>query len=351
VPRVLLINQDKIPHYRVRIYNYLSTFLAQQDYNLALVSEGVEDGNSHPITFDHRVISLRTMPLARFIIKEDPDIIIYWIKLRHMYLFPVLFMVKFLGKKSIYWGHGRDLYGRNALKLKKLGHHLEFMLSDALLLYGEHLKSGVSRRFHGKTFTANNTLYFDGYENRPVDRKKCLARFGISTNKNIICIGRMQKRKRLEDLFAAFQLINRKDVGLILVGPDEDRILENSKGENIYKIGPVYGDERLDLLASADVFCLPGAIGLSIIDAMYCGLPVVTETGEISPEIMYLKDGINGFAVPHGDVRQLAAKLELLLGDDDLRAEFSRAARREIKTNGHIDRLCEGFLAALRFVG
>ena len=95
---------------------------------------------------------------------------------------------------------------------------------------------------------------------------------------------------------------------------------------------------------------MPGAVGLSIVDAFYCGLPVVTEEGEESPEIMYLKDGVNGFIVPNGDIQQLAAKLQLLLEDDALRAQFSLAAKNEIMTNGHIDNMCKGFRDALRFV-
>jgi glycosyltransferase involved in cell wall biosynthesis len=348
--KVLLINQDRIPHYRVPIYNYLSEYISKEGYELLVVSEGFQEGNSYPVKFNHRVISLKTIPLARVIISEKPNVVIYWIKLKYMYLFPMLLLIKLLGKKSIYWGHGSDLYGHKAMMLKKLGHFLEFQLSNALILYAEHLKGNVHHGFHKKTFVANNTLYFNSYQERQVDQNRCLASFNIPTTKNIICIGRMHKRKRLEDLFAAFQLINRRDVGLILVGPDDDGILGSLTGDNIFKAGPLYGDERLDLLTSADVFCLPGALGLSIVDAMYCGLPVVTEVGEISPEIMYLKDGVNGFVVPRGDVRQLAAKLELLLDNESMREQFSQEARKEIRTNGHIDRLCEGFVDALQFV-
>ena len=65
---------------------------------------------------------------------------------------------------------------------------------------------------------------------------------------------------------------------------------------------------------------------------------------------MYLKNGINGFIVPKGNVKELAAKLQLLLEDDELRERFSREAKREIMTNGHIDIMCKGFSDALRFV-
>jgi len=347
--KVLLINQDKIPHYRVPIYNYLTTYLKKESYALTVVSGGIQEGNRHKIEFDQIEISLSFPRLANIILKNTPEVIIYWVNLRYFYLFPTLLLIKILRKKAIYWGHGSDLYKTKAKRLKRFAYNIEFWLSDALILYGEHLKKNVNSRFYYKTFIANNTLYFNEYVSKSLDKKKCFSKYNISTAKNIICIGRMQKRKRLENLFKAFELMNLRNVGLILVGPDDDGILNEIQGMHVYKLGPIYGDERLDLLSAAEVFCLPGAVGLSIVDAFYCGLPLVTEDGEVSPEIMYLKDGVNGFIVPRGDVKQLADKLQLLLEDDMLRERFSKEARNEISTNGHIDRMCKGFSDALRF--
>ena len=118
------------------------------------------------------------------------------------------------------------------------------------------------------------------------------------------------------------QMMNRSDVGLILVGPDTENVLDTVEGANIYKLGPIFDDQRFDLLSAADVYCLPGAVGLSIVDAFHCGLPFVTEGGDESAEIAYLKHGENGFVVPRGNVSELARSLQLLLDDDDLRSAF-----------------------------
>ena len=347
--RVLLINQEKIAPYRIGVYNAMSGSLREQGYALTVVSEGAQAGSTGQIDFEHTVMPLSTWTLARLIRGEDFDVVIFWVRLRHLYLFPILFLCKLLGRKVIYWGHGTDLGKGKMLRLKRFANDLEYRLFDALILYAPHLKSGVRESHHAKTFVANNTLAFNQSGKTP-DKAACLARHKIRTARNIICCGRMQRRKRLEDLFAAFERMGRQDVGLILVGPDNDGILHGVQGDNIYKLGPIYGDERLELLAASDVFCLPGAIGLSIVDAFYCGLPIVTEAGDESPEIMYLKEGVNGFVVPRGDVGALAAKLELLLSDESLLQRFSAAARREIETTGHIDRMCQGFFEALHFV-
>jgi len=217
-----------------------------------------------------------------------------------------------------------------------------------VILYSEDFRKFVFERFQEKTFIANNTLNLTTYNICPEKNKHIIkAKYGIYSTKNIICMGRIQQRKRIDDLVKAFRMLDMKGVGLILAGPDSDGILRNVNDENIFKIGGVYGQDSLDLLAVSDVYCIPGAIGLSIVDAFYCGLPVVTENVTHGPEIMYLKNGVNGFIVPKGDITELVAKLKLLLTNDSLRESFSQAAKKEIYTNGHIDRMCEGFLAAL----
>lgn len=347
---VFLINQAKTPHYRVPVYNHLGAYLASQGYALTVVSDGIQDGCRVEVKFAHRDIPLSFSSLARLIWEDKPDAVIFWVGLRYLYLFPILLLVKALGKKAIYWGHGSDWAKKSYRILQTAANNLQYTLCDALVLYAEHQKKHLSRRWDRKTFIANNTLCFDEEQPPSLPPRVVLDRYHIKTRKNIICMGRMQRRKRLEDLYAAFQLLNRRDIGLILVGPDTDGILDELQGEAIYKLGPIYGEERLELLAAADLFCLPRAVGLGIVDAFHCGVPLVTEEGDETPEIMYLKNGVNGFIIPKGDVCQLAEKLALLLDDPALRARFSDAAKAEINTNGHIDRMCKGFADALHFV-
>lgn len=349
--RVLLINQDKIPHYRIPVYGHLTRYLERYGFELIVTSAGIQSGNPHLIEFQYAKITLSVIKLLRFISRQRIDIVIFWVNLKHLYLFPTYFISKIiLRKKIIYWGHGRDLLDNEA-RIKNLAYAVQHAMCDAIILYAEHLKSYVLHRFHKKVFVANNTLCLSYKGLTPgVTRESVLAEYGIHTKKNIICVGRMQKRKKIEHLVEALAYMKRSDVGLILVGPDPNGVLNKIEGNNIYKLGPIYGDKKFDLLSSADLYCLPGALGLSIVDAFYCGLPIVTEEGDMSPEIMYLKNGANGFIVPRGDVRQLAAKLQLLLEDEKMRKRFSREARKEIITNGHIDKMCIGFSNALRFV-
>jgi glycosyltransferase involved in cell wall biosynthesis len=84
-----------------------------------------------------------------------------------------------------------------------------------------------------------------------------------------------------------------------------------------------------DWLRAADVFVFPTeneAFGLSLAEAMACGLPcVTTRVGGLRDFVI---DGVNAHAVPPGDDAALAAAIVDLLGDAGRRAALGRAARR-----------------------
>lgn len=348
---VLLIHAGIIPHYRVPIYSYLSNYLRRFGFELIIVSNGIQAESPDVIEFKFVKMKLSVLRITRFIYRQKFDVIIGHMGLKHTYLFPTYLITKrILRRKIIYWGHGRDLLNTEA-KLKNLAYTFEKTLSDAIILYAEHLKKYLPKRFHRKIFIANNTLY-SSYKGFPTGKKRedILAEYGIKTKKNIICIGRMQKRKKLDHLVEALAYMNRSDIGLILIGPDPDGALNNLNNNNIYKLGPIYGDKKHDLLCSADVCCIPGAVGLSIVDAFHSGLPFVTEERDESAEIMYLKNGVNGFIVPKNNITSMSQKLLLLLDDDELRKMFSKAAKKEINENGSMEIFCSGFRKALFYV-
>ena len=345
--RVLLLHSGQIPHYRVPIYNRLRAHLMSSGFDFRVASDGIQRDNPHAVDFPFIDGRLSTWRIAQIVYTHRIDVVILFVDMRHRYLFPTYLFVKgFLRRKMVWWGQGRDLFARDA-RLKNLAYSTEHALCDSIILYAEHLKKYVRSTFHPKVFVANNTLAIEYSGLEAGGRERVLAKYGIRTKKNIICVGRIQKRKRLDALVAAVAHMNRPDIGLILAGPDPDGVLRGFKGDNIYKIGPVYSDDKFDLLSASDVSCLPGAVGLSIVDALYCGLPFITDDGDESAEIMYLKDGVNGFVVPRGDIPALAEKLLLLLDDDRRRGRFSEEARREIARRGNIDQLCAGFEAAL----
>jgi len=88
-------------------------------------------------------------------------------------------------------------------------------------------------------------------------------------------------------------------------------------------------DDVPALLSAADVFVLPSyreGMPRSIIEAMASGLPVVaTDIRGCREEVA---DGETGFLVPVRDARALAAALNRLVDDPDLRDSMGRAGTR-----------------------
>lgn len=347
---IILIHQKKIQHYRVSVYNYLYNYLLKKGYNLRLLSGGVQDDNPYEINFPFTIVNLDFLNLAKIINKQKPDALIFFVDAKNLYLIPLIFYSKILRIKTIYWGHGINLQKKS--NKVNIVYRFEHKLFDAIVLYANHLKKYINAKHLYKTFVANNTLNMTTNLTSLKNKKKVLSKYNIRTQKNIIFVGRIQKRKRINDLVLAFKLLCGNDTGLILVGEADNGILNEAEvgNENIYIIGPKYGNELLELLKASYIYCIPGAIGLGIVHAFHFGLPVVTEKVDHGPEIMYFKDGINGFMVEKGNLSALAEKMRMLLDNDKLREQFSKAAKQEIETKGHINNLCKGFLDSLDYL-
>jgi glycosyltransferase involved in cell wall biosynthesis len=100
----------------------------------------------------------------------------------------------------------------------------------------------------------------------------------------------------------------------------------------------------------ADICAIPGHVGLGLNQALFWGLPVVTEEGEHPPEIAYLKPGRNGFIVPRNDLVSLRERIVFLLDHDDVRADFSKNARKDILEEASIERMFSGFKDCVQFL-
>jgi hypothetical protein len=108
--RVLLLHSGQIPHYRVPVYNHLSHYLGERSFALTVTSERLQPGNPTPVQFEFVALHLSAASIARLVWRGKFDVVIMFVDMRHLYLFPVYFFVKgIFGRKMVWWGQGRDL--------------------------------------------------------------------------------------------------------------------------------------------------------------------------------------------------------------------------------------------------
>ena len=92
-------------------------------------------------------------------------------------------------------------------------------------------------------------------------------------------------------------------------------------------------DERIvELYAEAEIAVVPSlyeGFSLPAIEAMACGVPLVTTTGGALPEVVG-SPGDGAMTVPPGDPGALAQMLIDVLGNDELRARLGERGRRRV---------------------
>jgi glycosyltransferase involved in cell wall biosynthesis len=347
--RVLLLQAEGIEHYRIPVYNFFLSRFEKDGIEFQVAGPSMQRDGSTRALFRHFQVSPSFQAWKRIVQRAHPQVVIFRSLMRNRYVIPFLLWLRFVRIPVIYWGHGINLGKKESWrKLYDLVHGL----CNAIILHSENEKQYIRKRIHNKVFTANNTLYL---ENIPralseEERKAVLRQHDVRTGKNVIFVGRMQRRKKVGDLLQAARRIRRPDIGLLLVGPNTEDVVRVIPSEGVVHIPGLYGEELLKLMLACDVYCCPGWVGLNIVEAMACGLPFVTESGDNAPEIVYLKDGVNGIIVPEGRSDLLANQLVSLLDDDSRRKEMSKAARKTFEEEANIDKMYMGFFRAVKHV-
>lgn len=157
----------------------------------------------------------------------------------------------------------------------------------------------------------------------------------------VFCPGVVSQRKNQLGLVRALERLQREGVQfrVVFTGSISDadylRSVEAAavkagvRGQ-IEFAGNVPREELLDLYERASVVCLfslQETAPMVVAEAMASGTPVVApDVGGI--EYM-IRDGVDGYVVPPNDEEMLAARLDRLLSDEELRSRFGENAREE----------------------
>ncbi|MFF6879567.1 MULTISPECIES: glycosyltransferase [unclassified Streptomyces] len=155
-----------------------------------------------------------------------------------------------------------------------------------------------------------------------------------STAKVVIAAGRLVPVKRYDLLIEAFAQVAavHPDWQLRIYGKGEEQprlreLIERlGMWNNVFLMGaatPMEAEWAKGSIGAAASNFEP--FGMTIVEAMRCGLPVVSTDCPYGPGEI-IEDGTDGRLVPVGDRDALAAALLELVGDDERRRRMSRAA-------------------------
>jgi len=171
----------------------------------------------------------------------------------------------------------------------------------------------------------------------------------------ILAVGRLVAKKGLDVLVDACAILVRRGVSLRLdiVGEPGDqaeelagRISRQGLTGLVSIRSPMTQAALVDQYRSASVFCLPCRVAVDgdrdgipnvLLEAMACGLPVVTTPVSGIPEL--LADNVNGLLVPPDDAAATAEALWRLHADQPLAARLAAAGIADVRTRFCGDRL------------
>jgi glycosyltransferase involved in cell wall biosynthesis len=101
-----------------------------------------------------------------------------------------------------------------------------------------------------------------------------------------------------------------------------------------------------EILGALDAFIMPSrweGIPLTLLEAMGCGLPVISTKVGRAPEI--IQDGVNGRLTPMADPQALAAAILELYREPEKRRQWGEEARRTVLEKYTLEHFLEQFAA------
>ncbi len=166
-----------------------------------------------------------------------------------------------------------------------------------------------------------------------------------ATTPTVLYVGGLEPRKGLEYLVLAMEQVMREvpETRLVAIaktgfkGTDGWNLFEElaeraGLKDRVDFRESVSHEELLQLYSDCDLLALPSRMegwGISLMEAMTCGKPVVASRVGGVPELVC--DGVEGFLVDAGDLRGLSETIVRLLGDDYLRGLMGNAGRERVK--------------------
>jgi N-acetyl-alpha-D-glucosaminyl L-malate synthase BshA len=219
---------------------------------------------------------------------------------------------------------GRDPFYRDVIRfgLEK---------SDAVISVSQWLKDQTAEAFGytGDIHVVPN--FVDRRRFRPQHDVEARREFGGGEHPILVHTSNFRILKRVADTVDVLRRLESDRGPMLLLvgdGPDlshvRDEVARLGMGDRVRFLGEIENVETV--VAAADVALFPSeseSFGLSALEAMACGVPVITTRVGGLPEVVI--DGESGYLHEVGDTKAMAASVDRLLANDDARRAMGQA--------------------------
>lgn len=149
---------------------------------------------------------------------------------------------------------------------------------------------------------------------------------------NFLFVGNISYAKGVDVLINAFIKIKVEDVKLLIAGAKGDAFELLKRDKRIQYIGKLDQDELNKLYHQCEVLILPSRLdgfGMVVTEAMATGTPVIVSTHTGAKDL--IKDGINGWIFPDGDVMALKDLMTNVYENKVKLNDFGKAAAESVR--------------------
>ena len=210
--------------------------------------------------------------------------------------------------------------------------------SDAITAVSDNLKDETFRHFdiEKEIIVIPNFVDTDRFQHSNKEHfKKMLAPNG---ERILAHVSNFRKVKRVEDVVTMFEKVHKQlpsKLLMIVDGPERQNIEEYCRTLNIFSDIRFLGkqDQVDEILSITDLFVLPSqyeSFGLSALEAMACGVPVISTNAGGLPEINV--QGVTGYMSEVGDTDDMAKHAIEMLKDEDKLKQFKENAIAHART-------------------
>jgi glycosyltransferase involved in cell wall biosynthesis len=270
----------------------------------------------------------------------------------------------FSGKRVAFWGHGRNRQSQRDgfsewLKLHTLS-RVDWWFAYTAGTVEYLTRRGVLRSKITNVENAIDTTVFREQLASVSESEVAAARrkLRISTDSKVgLFCGGVTREKMPEFLVESAVRIRRllPRFELVAIGGGPQQVFFERASDRcpwFHYLGPRFGREKAVYFKLADVFLMPGLLGLAVLDAFAAGVPVVTTNVPIhSPEIEYLEEGRNGLVTAVNPESYSEAVVTILRNHEWLERlrHGARACGEKHTIENMVANFCHGVLCALGY--